>query len=337
MTPHVGKVVRGQHCYLHPTDFPERGYRRRWLWRGAMRSAEWREGGIVKNWGTATDGPFTDHQTEVSMTALLEECAARGVERPSGYGDLFHKTCRFAPTQAHVRKMFPSVPGAWEHVIQRGTISEPLFQYDMRSAYLWSYSQGLPAPSSFATVNRIEGPGLYWVESPADRALPYPWSRAGVFPATFEEITTFDLRTRPVTRGIAYVPNSEPLGQSIQSLRAWSCWKNVARAFWGRWASIGKVECVTYATDDVERTRREMADSTRNPVWGAIITSRVRLRCWEIVWRQPVARVYVDSVVTTAPIEESDDIGGWKLIKHFPNGGYIGLAGVETGQARRAA
>jgi hypothetical protein len=324
--PHVGEVVRGEDCYLAPSQFPEKGYRRKWSWRGGLRSAEFREGGIAKNWGS-----FSGHDTPDSMRFLLEESAARGVERPSGYGDLFHQTCRFAPVRAAVRKMFPGgVPGAWQQAIESGAIHEPLYQYDIRSAYLWSLSQGLPDPDTFVDTKKIIGPGLYWVDSPAQPLLPYPWNTVGRFPATEEEILAFPINPRSVSRGIAFAPNTQAIGQAVESIKAWSCWKAVGRSFWGRWASIGKVECTTYDADDKLRTSREMADATRNPVWGAIITSRVRMRLYEMTWKMPVSRVYVDSVVTRQQIDVGDGVGEWKLVDYFPDGAVVTVNGVRN-------
>ena len=115
----------------------------------------------------------------------------------------------------------------------------------------------------------------------------------------------------------------------VGAIRSWSCWKAVGRSFWGRWASGGNVECITYDDRDEPRTSRLLNDPTRNPVWAAIITSRIRMRLWEIAWEMPIARVFVDSVVIKKPIEESDAIGGWKLVEYFPKGGYVGITGVS--------
>jgi hypothetical protein len=43
--------------------------------------------------------------------------------------------------------------------------------------------------------------------------------------------------------------------------------------------------------------------------------------------------VYVDSVVTTGPIEAERDggnIGEWRLVKTFPRGGVVTMAGVTA-------
>jgi hypothetical protein len=322
--PHVGESHPGEDCYLMPEQFPTKGYRRAWHWRGGIRSAEWREGGIIKNWGS-----FPAHDTPDVMRGLLTEAEARGVERPSSYGDLFHQTCRFAPTRTHVRKLFPSVPGAWQQVIERGPIREPLYQYDIRSAYLWSLGQGLPDPDTFVTVKRAAGPGLYWAESPCRPMLPYPWNQPGLWPATEEELLAFPIDPKTIRRGIAFAPGTQPIGQAVESIRAWSCWKAVGRSFWGRWASIGKVECTTFDEQDRQRTHREIADTTRNPIWAALITSRVRLRLYAMTWERPISRVFVDSIVTRAPIDESDAVGGWKLVDYFPDGGDVGINGVQ--------
>ena len=289
---------------------------------------------MTKNWRQ-----FREHDSVEQMQALLAEAESRGVEHgPSNYGDLFHQLNRSPPCQAHVKKLFPAVPGGWEMVIVPGPTTQPLFQYALRSASLWSLSQSLPSPHSFTTVRRVRGPGLYLVSSPANPVLPYPWSATGQFPATEDEISRFNLPWRQVSRGIAFEPGTWTCGPWETSIREWSCWKAVARAFWGRWASHGRTKQTTYTRDGKVSTESEVRDPTGNPIWAALITSRIRLKLWDVCWRQPVQRVYVDSVVTTAPLEEGDKIGDWREVRYYPKGGFVGLAGVRGDvELRRAA
>ena len=333
----VGDCEPGQSAYLapgHPGWGEPRNWERSWSWRGNLRSVMWRDSrAMVKNWST-----FNEHGSVAAMSELLGEVAARGIEKmPSGYGDLFHKLHGTPPTQAHVRKMFPQVPGGWEMAITHGDIRQPLYQYDIRSAYLWSLAQNLPSPNSFVTVKRVSGPGLYLVESPAREGAPYPWHVPGIFPATLEEIETLNLPYKSVRWGTAYDPDTWRTSQWVDSIQGWSCWKAVARAFWGRWATSGRTCQHTYAPDGGIRSETDIADPCSNPVWASIITSRIRLRLWEIVWRQPVHRVYLDSVLTTEPLEESAEIGGWREDKYFPKGGFITTQKVLGHYEQRAA
>lgn len=282
---------------------------------------------------------FGEHEEADMMRALLSEAEARGVAHaPSGYGDLFHQLHDSPPVPRHVQKLFPNVPGGWEMALAPGPTTQPLFHYDLRSAYLWSLQQNLPSPFSYRTVKRVKGPGLYLCQSPEKAALPHPWCQQGYFPATEDEISLFNLPHTTVTRGVSFTPGSWTTDQWTLSIQAWSCWKAVGRSFWGRWASTGRTSQTTYRRDGMIATERDMQSPFGNPIWAALITSRIRLRLWDICWRQPVQRVYVDSVVTTAPLEEGNAIGDWREVKYYPRGGFVGLAGVRGDyELRRAA
>lgn len=57
---------------------------------------------------------------------------------------------------------------------------------------------------------------------------------------------------------------------------------------------------------------------TFNPVWGHLIVSRVRNRVWEASRQGNTARVYVDSIITTAHLDKDcGEIGDWKLEEEF--------------------
>jgi hypothetical protein len=333
----VGDCEPGESAYLAPghTGWGDpRSWERSWSWRGALRSVKWRgTGAMIKNWAL-----FNEHGSVAAMTDLLGEIESRGIHSmPSGYGDLFHRQHSTPPTQAHVRKMFPQIPGSWEMALQSGDIRQPLYQYDIRSAYLWALSQHLPAPESFVTVKRVAGPGLYLIDSPARAGAPYPWYIPGRFPATEEEISGLNLPHKTVDWGISYEPGTWRCDRWVSDIQQWSCWKAVGRAFWGRWATSGRTKQTTYADDGIIRTESEIRDPCGNPVWAAIITSRIRLRLWEICWRQPVLRVYTDSVVTTAPLEEGEKLGDWREVKYFPRGGYVTTQHVLGDYQERAA
>ena len=320
-------------CYVMPEQIPEVGVRRRWLYRGQVRSAEWCNGGIIKG-----RDRFDAHPDDDSFRALLEECERRGVTRPSSYGDIFHQSIVLPVARRHVAKLFPTVPGAWqvirdpERLHAKGRafdVPRPLWQYDMRSAYLWALRGDLPDPRTFRAVRRVTGPGLYWCPSPNDARLPFPWNSEGIYPATEEEIAGLPLPWREVTRGIRYDPETYRTDQMAEVIRSFSCHKEIGRAYWGRWGARSGLVAQSLKHDTVTR-EWSMTDPRKHPVWAAIITSRVRMHLWRAVDspERRVYRCYVDSVVTDEPMDESPEVGGWVLKATFPRGARINVAGA---------
>lgn len=330
MTIVVGAPIEGCDGYCFARSLPGgAAIRRRWTWHGATRSVEWRAGGVVK-----LRERFGDHATVAEMESLLAEADARGVVRPSSYGDLFHQR-NFTPAiRADHRKMFPAVPGGWNAVTTANpTYRGKLYRYDIRSAYLWALSLGFPHPATFETVRRVSGPGVYWCPSPCNSLLPHPWNKTGIYPATEDELLALPLPVREITRGVRFTPGTFDTGAYVADIQAWSCWKQVARAFWGRWIAAGRLRQEWLDGDGDLKTANDLADNRRIPVWGAIITSRLRMRLWEMVDRgdRRVLRVVTDSIVTDTPVDESPEIGGWKLEEEYSARNWrVELAGLRA-------
>ncbi len=333
--PFVGdEPINGVDCYVPSSRVPEHGIRRRWSYRGETRSVEWQGGGVVK----ARDA-FEDHATDAELVALLQEAAARGVVRPSSYGDLFHQRSFQGPTRASYRKMFPQVPGGWQSVYdEQGNeaqrnyiIRRPLWLYDIKSAYLWSMSLGLPHPETFCHVKRVTGPGLYWCPSPGNPALPYPWNAEGIYPATEDELITLPLPFRDIRYGVAFVPGTWAVSRWVREISEWSCHKAIGRAFWGRWGATGRTKVETLRPDGEVNTERELSDSMRNPIWAALITARLRQRIWPLFrQKRRIFRVFVDSVVTDEPLDTGEKMGEWVEKEQYLHGGIIHVEGVTS-------
>jgi hypothetical protein len=322
----IDVVPEGEEGYCLSELLPKKGIRQRWSLHGNVRSVQWRASprGVVK----ARNG-FTDHLDPEDLAVMLSDGREAGVIRPSSYGDFFHQRIKQPRCPKWSRKMFPQVPGGWQAVLGNNSVcKKPLWQYDIRSAYLWSLMQGLPHPDSFERVKKVAGPGLYWCESPALPMLPYPWNHPGIYPATEDELLALPLNHQSVTSGIIYKPGGMPVQEWARDIRQWDHWKAVARSYWGRWASIASPVCETLLESGEVNTRRELPDPSKNPIWGAIITSRVRLRLWQIADKPGTHRVFVDSVVTEFPIETGGEIGDWVEKAHFPKGGEIHITGV---------
>lgn len=318
----IGMPVPGCEGYSLSQHLPEKGIQRRWTLNGHPRSVEWCGGGIVK-----CADMFVDHPTPETLSLLLEECDTRQVERPSGYGDLFHKRHWQPPTRAAHRKLFPagSVPGGWNAAPLERRVRSPLWKYDIRSAYLWALTAGLPHPSTFRTVRRVAGPGLYWVPSPCHPMLPHPWNKPGMFPATEDELLALPIDFRAVAYGVRFEPASMATQQWVDDIQAWSCWKAVGRSYWGRWVATSSATEERFNRDGAQTSARDLPDNRRNPIWAAIITSRLRLRLWQL-WdegNRRVYRVYTDSIVTDREVETGEGVGAWKLEEHYPHGAIV--------------
>lgn len=331
----IGKPVPGHEGYCPSIWLPDKGIQRRWTLHGHPRSIEWRGGGVVKS----ADN-FAEHPTPETLELLLNECDDRNVERPSGYGDLFHKRNWQPPTRASHRKMFPagSIPGGWNAVPLEKVVRKPLWKYDIRSAYLWALMDGLPHPDTFRIVRRISGPGLYWCPSPCHPMLPHPWNKPGIFPATEDELLALPIDHRGIEYGIRYTPATMGTDAWVTDIQAWSCWKAVGRSYWGRWIAASCAKEERFSREDEPTSARDLPDNRRNPVWGAIITSRLRLRLWQL-WdagNRRVYRVYTDSVVTDEELDTGEGVGEWKLEETFPYGATLDISAV-TPLRRRAA
>ena len=293
-----------------------------------VRSVEWADGGVVKSRES-----FAEHLEDEQLKLLLTECAGRGVVRPSSYGDMFHQRNFQPPTRAAHRKMFPggTVPGGWNAVGLHTRIREPVWKYDVRSAYLWSLAQGLPHPRTFRTVRRVNGPGVYWCPSPCHPLLPHPWNKPGYYPATEDELLALPLDVSAIEYGVSFEPGTFDVSPWCQDIQAWSCYKAVGRSFWGRWISSGNAVAETIKPNGELATARELPDNRRNPIWGAIITSRLRLRLWRL-WDsgdRRSFRVFTDSIVTDQELPTGDSIGDWKEEAYYPHGAIIQLQGIK--------
>lgn len=226
--------------------------------------------------------------------------------------------------------MFPRVPGSWVTAYDGSTVRDRLRKYDIRSAYLSALSENFPDPATFLPVRRVTGPGLYLLPSPCRKMLPYPWNAPGVFPVTEEELLTLPLNHHDIRSGIAYEPGGVDTAPMVADIRAWSCWKMVARMYWGRWASApGALTAQTLGEDGEIRTETVLGNPAFNPIWASLITSRLRLRMWRTALSIPCYRIATDSIVTTAELDEGERVGDWQLEDTYPRGGVVSIRGVH--------
>ena len=303
-------AVPGCDAYVWSLPPVEPGVVRSWSYQNSMRSFQWRDGGIVKS-----RVAFASHRTPDSFFALLEAGASKGVLRPSSYSSFFHD--RFhspRPSGAARRAMGWLVPGGWEALLlPRGDYEGKWYRYDLRSAYLWALGAGLPDPTTYRHTDKFDKQydGCYVIHCLPTPGAPYPYDRGGLWPVLRDEIELYGIRGR-VLYGVTW-SQMFPVDAMLKAIFDWPFWKEVGRAYWGRWAATAPLECATYDTDGVRVKTWQMPATHCNPIWAHVILSRVRARLYEATRNARVARVYVDNVIVDRPLPEGDGLGSWRL------------------------
>lgn len=254
---------------------------------------------------------------------LLAELEALGITHPSTYSDCYHQ---LAPSPGRLKHTYNGMfnwwsGGPWEEATQPGLHRGEWYRYDLRSAYRWASTLGLPDPSDmYACIHRrphdVNGLWVAYVEPRAD--LPRVFRNA-VKPVVIssDELRTYGIMA-DVIRGVVwestYMPNY--VGQTLDLL---PCAKESARAYWGRWVARDKLRCTTSSRV------WELPNRLANFVWGWLIVGRVRMRVWQ--WARQAAHVYVDEVLVPHELPTGEQPGDWHLKEYYPNGVVVKRTG----------
>lgn len=314
----IDQLAPGSDSYVLPDNFPgdTRDLLRSWSFGGSLRSVQWKQGGIVKN-----RIAFSSHKPADSLLSLLIEGAGAGIKRPSSYADFFHQRYHSPLVRPGIRMAFAlPIFGGWqEQTLPLGIYQGTWYKYDIRSAYLWAASLGLPDPNTFRYSDKVGTlPGMYVADIPSRPDLPPPLRGGGLQYLSTEELEAYSLsRTAiPVIQHGVTWTRWVSFQRVLDNIAGWSCWKDVARSFWGRYASRMELECKTYKAGAVHR-EWGLKNVFYNPIWSHLITSRIRQRLWSTLITRRCARVYVDSVVVDSVLPTGEMIGDWKLVDTY--------------------
>lgn len=302
-----------QDAYVHPNDLRKlaKTYGRFWAFHNVPTTVA-----LPGNRFAKSLHPFTHHLDEQSFTELLGEYREAGVPRPSGYADVFHDRFISPRVPYSVNALLaPAFAGGWQEARSIGFHRQRYYKYDMRSAYLWAATLGLPDTRTYTRSLqpwRGKYDGVYRVKllEPAVGA-PFPFNVAHECLATNLEIDTYGLRVGEVVDGVIW-KRSTSADKLLDAMRAVSTWKLAARAYWGRWAQTTRVKCVTKANN------WELPNVALNVPWAHLMVSRVKMRLWEHA--SNAVHVYVDSVITTDVLPTGYQLGDWKLEKVYDAG-----------------
>lgn len=274
---------------------------------------------------------------------LLDSLEAIGIEHPSSYADCYHQ---LAPKTRRLTWSYNAMfnwwsGGPWEEALREGVFYGNWYRYDLRSAYRWASTLGLPDIETFRAWKRFRRPedanGL-WVAYITPRSdLPNALrdAREPVVVSS-EELRTYKLQA-DVIEGVTW---DTMLPQTYVSdvLDRLPCPKKAGRAYWGRWIARDRLTCRTLAKPEGWKLPNRVA----NFVWGWLIIGRVRLRVWQRA--SHAAHVYVDELLVPHELPTGPNAGDWHLKEHFTRGvcvkrtgWYAALGGATVMQTGVAA
>lgn len=323
--PLYDTVEHGRDAYVYRTVLPSLiPHASRW-WRINGRTTSVALGrGIVK-----AHNPFTAHTTAETFSNLMQDCYEIGCFRPSSYSDIFSQTWQSPWVKPSATALVaPFFVGGWQEARVFGMLRGQYHKYDLNSAYFWALLGGLPDPltfryserPSYSDVRGFARHGVYVVSlGRACPHLPYPFCHDSErYLASTDEIEQYSLPIKTYHYGVTWdgLLDPTPMADHIRALPAS---KQVARSYWGVWASRAQVWCCTPARQWPLRAVRT------NLLWAHTVVSRVKLRIWHAAIR--AAHVYVDSVITTDTLTTGDAPGDWRLDAVYPDGVFIGGTG----------
>lgn len=288
-------------------------------------------------WKTVERLPTTAPDT------LFPALEAAGVHHPASYADAYHQLApKVEWRPAIYNRIFEGWSGGpWSEARRVGEFRGRWYRYDLRQAYRWAATLGLPEPSTYRLRPRyVDAPGLWLAELKAPRPdLPNCFHGVTPVVVSTEEIEVYGLRVK-VWRGVTWerVTGPEYVERTLERL---PCPREAGRAFWGRWIARDPL---------VVRTAAKEWQLTTNPwrhfIWGWLIVGRVRLRVWQAA--PEAAHVYVDEIVVPHQLPLTEDrLGAWRPKSEYPDGitvhrtGHFGprrgTPSMQTGEPRNAA
>lgn len=321
LAPTFGEIVDGRDAYIsHPQlRALAKQHGRYWSFHSIPTTVALPDNRFAKS----LKG-FTNHQEESQFRELLREYADHGVPRPSGYADVFHKLYYSPRVPWSVNALLaPAFAGGWQahlhplKTVFRGTH----YKYDMRSAYLWAATLGLPDSESYQRSlkpGKTKYDGIYRFETRPVAGAPFPFDQAHECIATNQEIELYGLPVLKVIDGVIWKNMLAPQ-KLLDAIMAVSTWKQAGRSYWGRWAQMQRIKCTANGRDWF------IPNLALNIPLAHLIVSRVKMRLW-LASRNAV-HVFVDSVITPEKLETGDKVGDWRLEKTYTNGVVVKATG----------
>lgn len=288
---------------------------------------------VYKSFHSFGRHPKSDH-----MQLVLNECQRAGLDPPSSYSDIFQQLSPVPWPYRSVVNPFRHfrIDGGWQAAFHHGRIDQPLYYYDMRSAYRWASTLSLPDCRSamrYHGFSRTTRPGFALVKL-KPYTLPYA-PRGGWHFLTTEERDFFGIMPEQVHYMMIF-PRTISLDETWVHIDQHfpASAKRISQHYWGAWACRKSVvqECFK------SHSHREMSNRGYNPILAHFIVSRVKMRLVEqmaALGSRNVHMVFVDAILTSEPMTEGERYGDFKMKYCLERGGLIlgpGVWGHSSGE-----
>lgn len=335
----IGDYAPGADAYVDTHTDYLKGARRYWTYRGIVRTIETASGDYVKSpvgFGVTAEGL-------IEREAHVEEIRdALGVSLPSGYSGAFRHAYRSPSVSGSLNISLGDMTfGGWQHGVM-GVHSGTWHHYDMKRAYYWALTEGLPDPEFYYfTKSLAYDDAVYRVRlSCPSEGAPYPFDTHTEVNCTRDEIDTYGLQVEEVLAGVAFRRGYRKLGDVVGAIDRWSFAPMVSRTFWGAWGAYEGCQCVVpndardrHGRPDAKKWRRwTLPAQGRNVPWAHLILSRVRRKLWEASTLGAWCHVFTDSIITTRTLSTGTSPGDWRHVATYTRG--VKVAG--PGQYGRA-
>lgn len=289
------------------TAFDRGEARRAWLVGGEIVSMQMKDGSL---WKTTERLAIDDTQAPATLARLQE----LGVHHPSSWASCFDQLSplHYKMKFTHNGLFMDWHGGPWHEALKTGRYLGPWWRYDLRSAYRWAATLGLPSPDTFVVRDEWhDDPGLWryhWPVKPFAN-MPRTLRESKDIVVSSAEIEAYGLPTRGIVRGVTWSKSiAGKIVTDVLDLLPKAC----GRAYWGKWAARDPLRCWT------PKRTWELNNHRLNLVWAWLLVGRVRLRVWQV--SKEAAHVYVDEVVVPHQLPTGDIPGSWRLKEEFSSG-----------------
>jgi transcription antitermination factor NusG len=220
-----------------------------------------------------------------------------------------------------------------------GVRRKPVYQYDIKKAYYWAGSLGLPR-----IVKNYKAGDKNFIcifenlEIPEN--APNTFERKYVI-ATNEDIETYNLKGRILKayklEDFTFYPN-EFIEDNYSDLPK-KIFKRLTQAYWGIYANGSVLERVIMKDSGKLKNGKKiikpekiimMPNRFQNYIYSSIIINRVIRRLYSFVKKTTPISVFVDSVLCEKPIQTGEKVGDMVLKDYFKGGILIKSSGLWT-------
>lgn len=262
------------------------------------------------------------NMTNDELLGVEEDCRKMGIEPPGSLGGIWRKILPYSVriNDELNKRLLETMGGGWQYY-QKGFTPDETTQYDIIKAYFHSASSNLfPDTRHIVRTNVINPHGLYLVTGKPRQ--PHPYEQIGEYVEDWmrvSEIETHNLHDVEIKDG--YIPlRTIDIRPYTDRLIPLSCWKRLARLFWGCW-------CVSLPTEQeivIRGTviKRWPTIAPTNGWWARNVATRVYERVSQaasgVGWNH-VYRLFADSILTDKEIQTGENVGDWRIERKYSN------------------